>query len=187
MTALQQARRAWTQLWTDPGEKRPIIWHWVVNGVLASTCVPARLRTVGYRMMGLHLHRSVLVRPGASIRDRHLTVGAHSTINGKCVFDNRTDVEVGARVGIGIGAMFITTDHVRANPRQRSGTGKSAPITVRDGASIGSGAIILSGVTIGEGAVVAAGALVNRDCEPHGLYAGTPARRVKDLPTDDAS
>jgi acetyltransferase-like isoleucine patch superfamily enzyme len=23
--------------------------------------------------------------------------------------------------------------------------------------------------------------VVNRDCEPHGLYAGVPARRIRDL------
>jgi maltose O-acetyltransferase len=28
---------------------------------------------------------------------------------------------------------------------------------------------------------VAAGAVVTRDCEPDGLYAGVPAKRVKEL------
>ena len=30
-------------------------------------------------------------------------------------------------------------------------------------------------------AAIAAGAVVNRDLEPHGLYAGVPARRIRDL------
>ena len=42
-------------------------------------------------------------------------------------------------------------------------------------------AIILPGVTIAEGCVIAAGAVVNKSTEPDGLYAGVPARRVKDL------
>ena len=37
------------------------------------------------------------------------------------------------------------------------------------------------GVTVGDGCVVAAGAVVREDCEPGGLYAGVPARRVKKL------
>ena len=32
-----------------------------------------------------------------------------------------------------------------------------------------------------EACVIAAGAVVTRDCAPHGLYRGIPARRVRDL------
>jgi acetyltransferase-like isoleucine patch superfamily enzyme len=31
--------------------------------------------------------------------------------------------------------------------------------------------------------VVASGAVVTKDCLPHGLYGGVPARRLRDLPT----
>jgi acetyltransferase-like isoleucine patch superfamily enzyme len=27
---------------------------------------------------------------------------------------------------------------------------------------------------------------VNKDCEPNGLYAGVPAKRIKDLPVGDS-
>jgi acetyltransferase-like isoleucine patch superfamily enzyme len=47
---------------------------------------------------------------------------------------------------------------------------------------IGAGAIILGGVTIGRGAVVAAGAVVTRDVEPDTIVAGTPARKIRELP-----
>jgi maltose O-acetyltransferase len=40
---------------------------------------------------------------------------------------------------------------------------------------------VLPGVTVGDGCVIAAGAVVNADCQPDGLYAGVPARRVRDL------
>jgi maltose O-acetyltransferase len=36
-------------------------------------------------------------------------------------------------------------------------------------------------VHLGDGVVVAAGAVVTEDCLPDGLYAGVPARRVRDL------
>jgi maltose O-acetyltransferase len=39
----------------------------------------------------------------------------------------------------------------------------------------------MPGVTIGDGCTIASGAVVTRDCEPDGMYAGVPARRVKDL------
>jgi UDP-2-acetamido-3-amino-2,3-dideoxy-glucuronate N-acetyltransferase len=49
-------------------------------------------------------------------------------------------------------------------------------ITVRHGASVGTGAIVLPGVTIGCFAMVGAGALVTRDVPDFGLVVGLPAR-----------
>ena len=55
--------------------------------------------------------------------------------------------------------------------------------TVRKGALIGMGALILDQADIGEGAMIAAGALVTPRTKiaPHALYAGVPARRIRDL------
>ena len=52
------------------------------------------------------------------------------------------------------------------------------PIVIEDNVWIGINAIILKGVRIGEGAVIAAGAIVTKDCEPYGVYAGIPAKKV---------
>ena len=50
------------------------------------------------------------------------------------------------------------------------------PTLVREGASIGAGAIILPGLTIGRWAMVGAGAVVTRDVPNHALVVGQPAR-----------
>jgi acetyltransferase-like isoleucine patch superfamily enzyme len=44
---------------------------------------------------------------------------------------------------------------------------------------IGANCVVLPGVTIGEGCTVGALSLVNRDCEPWTIYAGSPARPLK--------
>jgi virginiamycin A acetyltransferase len=44
---------------------------------------------------------------------------------------------------------------------------------------IGANAVILNGVTIGEHSVIAAGAVVTKDIKPFGIYAGVPARLIK--------
>jgi UDP-2-acetamido-3-amino-2,3-dideoxy-glucuronate N-acetyltransferase len=49
---------------------------------------------------------------------------------------------------------------------------------VREGASIGAGAIVRCGVTIGRWALVGAAALVTHDVPDHGLAMGVPARLV---------
>lgn len=51
--------------------------------------------------------------------------------------------------------------------------------TIEDGASIGSGAVILGGITIGRGALVGAGAVVSRDVVAGDVVAGVPARVLR--------
>jgi acetyltransferase-like isoleucine patch superfamily enzyme len=57
--------------------------------------------------------------------------------------------------------------------------------TVRRGARIGGGAILLPGVEIGEDAFVGAGAVVTKDVEPRMLVVGNPARVLRPVPDDE--
>jgi acetyltransferase-like isoleucine patch superfamily enzyme len=62
------------------------------------------------------------------------------------------------------------------------------PTRVCQGASIGSGAVILCGVTIGARALIGAGAVVTRDVGPGEVVAGVPARLLRTLlSTGDAA
>lgn len=45
---------------------------------------------------------------------------------------------------------------------------------------IGAHTIIMCGVTIADGCIIAAGAVVTKDTEPYGIYAGVPAKRIKE-------
>ena len=49
---------------------------------------------------------------------------------------------------------------------------------------VGSGSVILPGVTLEEGVAVGALSLVQKNCEAFGIYAGNPARRIKDRKRD---
>jgi acetyltransferase-like isoleucine patch superfamily enzyme len=49
-------------------------------------------------------------------------------------------------------------------------------VTIKDGAIIGSRAVIKAGVTIGENSVVAMGAVVTKDVPDNVLVAGVPAK-----------
>lgn len=49
---------------------------------------------------------------------------------------------------------------------------------------VGCGSVILPGVRLGEGVAVGALSLVKGDCAAFGIYAGTPARRIKERHQD---
>jgi acetyltransferase-like isoleucine patch superfamily enzyme len=57
--------------------------------------------------------------------------------------------------------------------------------TIRRGARIGGGAILLPGVEIGQEAFVGAGAVVTKDVEPRMLVVGNPARVMRAVPEDE--
>jgi len=57
--------------------------------------------------------------------------------------------------------------------------------TIRRGARIGGGVVLLPGVEVGEEAFVGAGAVVTKDVPPRKLVVGNPARVVRDVPDEE--
>ena len=53
-------------------------------------------------------------------------------------------------------------------------------INIEDNVWIGANVTILDGVTIKSGCVIGAGAVVTKSTEPNGIYAGVPARKIKE-------
>jgi acetyltransferase-like isoleucine patch superfamily enzyme len=57
--------------------------------------------------------------------------------------------------------------------------------TIRRGARIGGGAVLLPGIEIGEEAFVGAGAIVIRDVPARAVVVGSPARQIREVPDDE--
>ena len=57
--------------------------------------------------------------------------------------------------------------------------------TIRRGARVGGGAVLLPGIEIGEEAFIGAGAVVVRDVEARALMVGNPARRLRNVPDEE--
>jgi UDP-2-acetamido-3-amino-2,3-dideoxy-glucuronate N-acetyltransferase len=91
-------------------------------------------------------------------------------------------VTIGDGVFVGHGVMFVNDKRPAATATggalQTEDDWQLLATVVEDGASLGSGAVVLGGVTIGEGALVGAGAVVTRDVPPGAIVAGVPARAV---------
>jgi UDP-2-acetamido-3-amino-2,3-dideoxy-glucuronate N-acetyltransferase len=121
----------------------------------------------------------------------HVMPGA--TIGADCNICDHTfvesDVRLGDRVTVKSGVYLwegtVIEDDVFIGP-QATFTNDRHPrsrqpftlesITVRRGASIGAGAVLLPGVTVGEGAMVGAGSVVTKDVPPGAVMVGNPAR-----------
>lgn len=88
-------------------------------------------------------------------------------------------VTIGEDCFIGHGVMFVNDTFEKGGPARGDQTlWKST--TIGDRVSIGSNATILP-VRICDNVVIGAGAVVTRDIDTPGVYAGNPARRLRDL------
>jgi acetyltransferase-like isoleucine patch superfamily enzyme len=57
--------------------------------------------------------------------------------------------------------------------------------TIRRGARVGGGSVLLPGIEIGEEAFVGAGAVVLRDVPPRAVVVGSPARQIREVPHEE--
>ncbi len=173
----QLARRGRAVLATDLA-RTP--FQLVVNTIAASPLIPRPLRIVLYRLAGIEITvADVFSR--VIVTSSRLSVGSHVTVNAGCLFDASAQITIGAHTRIGQRAMFITSTHRIGSPDERAGERHDEPIVTGWGAWIGAGALVLPNVTIEDGCVIAACAVVTADCAANGLYAGVPARRIRNL------
>jgi maltose O-acetyltransferase len=156
-------------------------FHLGANVLAASPLVGEARRGRLLRRLGLRVHPEARIQPGVFFFGADVAIGAGTWVNHRCYFDTRAPVRIGARCDLGMEVMLVSSTHAVGGAERRAGRYAPAPVVVEDGCWIGARAVVLPGVTIGAGCVVAAGAVVTRDCAPHGLYAGVPARRVREL------
>lgn len=110
-------------------------------------------------------------------------------IGARCKISTHTFICEGVTIGEGVFVGHNVTFVNDAYPRavNESGERKSEEdwtlqeTVVEDGASIGSGAVILGDVIVGRGAIVGAGSVVTRSVPAHTIVAGNPARVLRRL------
>lgn len=126
------------------------------------------------------------VSPGAVVLGR-VSLKARSSIWYGCILrGDGAFIEVGEETNIQDGSILHTEPEVPCIIKSRVTLGHRAIVhasVVEDNAMIGIGATVLSRCVIGQGALIAAGALVleGTSVPPGTLWAGVPARQVKEL------
>jgi acetyltransferase-like isoleucine patch superfamily enzyme len=110
-----------------------------------------------------------------------------AVIGARCKIQSHTficdGVSVEDEVFVGHGVLFVNDNRPRATNSRGELQGEEdwtlVRTVVQNGASIGSGAVILGGIRIGAEALIGAGAVVTRDVDPGTTVGGTPARLLR--------
>ena len=114
-----------------------------------------------------------------------LTIGSNVGIS-QAALVAHADITIGNNVKIGGGVCVYTSDFHSLNPEIRAGKEdmlqrNAAPVTIKDNAFIGAKSIILKGVTIGKNSIIGAGSVVTKSIPDDEIWAGNPARFIRNV------
>jgi len=97
-------------------------------------------------------------------------------------------IRIGANSGIGQHSVVVAANHKVvlgeapfSGPWDESRTG----VEVGRNVWVGANCVLLPGARIGDNCVIAAGSVVNAEIPPGEIWGGTPARRLKAMPSRD--
>ena len=146
---------------------------------------------------GTRLGARVIVGDQSCVRER-CEIGDDAVIGRGTLVEN--DTTIGALTKIQANAyitaystledeVFIAPCVITTNDNYMGRTEKRHALrrgpTIRRGARVGGGAVLLPGIEIGEEAFVGAGAVVLGDVPPRAVMVGNPARQIRDVPDDE--
>ena len=146
---------------------------------------------------GTTVGERAIVGDQACVRER-CTIGDDVVIGRGSLVEN--DTSVGALTKIQAHAyitaysllednVFIAPCVITTNDNYMGRTDKRHELikgpTIRRGARVGGGSVLLPGIEIGEEAFIGAGAVVLRDVPPKAVMVGSPARQIRDVPDDE--
>jgi acetyltransferase-like isoleucine patch superfamily enzyme len=146
---------------------------------------------------GTTVGERVVVGDQACVRER-CTIGDEVVIGRGSLVEN--DTSVGALTKIQAHAyitayslleenVFIAPCVITTNDNFMGRTEKRHELvkgpTIRRGARVGGGAVLLPGIEVGEEAFVGAGAVVLRDVPARAVMVGSPARQIREVPDEE--
>jgi len=121
----------------------------------------------------------VVIGRGALV-ENDTTIGAMTKIQANAYITAYSTLEDSVFVAP---CVVTTNDNFMGRTEQRHALRKGP--TIRRGARIGGGAVLLPGIEIGEEAFVGAGAVVLGDVPPRAVVVGNPAREIREVPPEE--
>tara|TARA_B100002019_G_scaffold281407_1_gene285422 strand:- start:14210 stop:14671 length:462 start_codon:yes stop_codon:yes gene_type:complete len=109
---------------------------------------------------------------------KNLIIGDNCTLNDGVLLNCKGGIVIGDNCRISSNAQFYSTGlTIDKFPRIHH----SSRITLENNVWIGSNSVITQGVRIGQKSTLGALSLANKNIEPYSFYAGTPAKKIKDI------
>jgi len=129
-----------------------------------------------------------LLEPGIILKidgiwraEKAIKIGDDVFIGSNCEFNVRGNVKIGNDCLVASGCRFIDHDHgTSLDTIMRNQHGHEMPIEIGCDVWLGCNVIVLKGVIIGNGAIVAAGSVVTKAIPENEIWAGVPAKKIKD-------
>jgi len=121
-------------------------------------------------------------KPGPSIQ-----IGDRVFIGRNTEFNICNGIMIADDCLIASGCTFVDSDHGTDPDRPMNEQPmKGAPIVLEENVWIGAQCMVLKGVRLGKGAVIGAGSVVTKSVPAGEVWAGVPARRLKQQPSEKA-
>lgn len=138
-----------------------------------------------YKMVGMQVGKNVRIRNKCFFdKVRNVKLADGCFVNRGCQFHTGPfdgKITIGENVRLAMNVTMVCVSHKIGDHDLRAGETEYLDINIGKGSWICANVLILPGVTIGDGVIVAAGAVVTSDLEHDCLYAGVPARKIRQL------
>lgn len=111
-----------------------------------------------------------------------MTIGNNCYLSRGVQFDSSGCIYIGNNVSIGFNTLITTSVHLERGSGEENPSSSVASRDVRigNGVWIGSNVTVLPGSEIGDNCIIGAGAVVRGKLKPNGVYAGVPAKYIRE-------
>jgi acetyltransferase-like isoleucine patch superfamily enzyme len=146
---------------------------------------------------GTKVGERVIIGDQSCVRERcelgdDVVVGRGSLVENDTTIGARTKIQANAYVtaystleeDVFIAPCVVTTNDNFMGRTEKRHELRKGP-TIRRGARVGGGAVLLPGIEVGEEAFVGAGAVVISDVPPRAVVVGNPARQIREVPDEE--
>ena len=173
--------RDFNNAWYDPGRPLRVRLAWLAaNRAFLQAWIPwpSGVKTRLLRAFGAKVGRRVVFKNRINVKyPWNLEIGDDSWIGEGVWIDSLAKVRIGANCCLSQGVMIETGNHDWSKPTFDLIV---KDVVLEDGAWAAVRSLLLPGATLRSHAILGAGSVLSGDTEAYGVYAGNPARKVKE-------
>jgi maltose O-acetyltransferase len=164
--------------------REDLVWasqYTLFSGIGGSIWTPRILRRLIYAWAGARMESSPGMKFTFAGSPRNLSVGSGVYMNLGVFIEATAPVTIGDNSALGMEVMVVTSHHPLDAYGRWEKDPQGKPVTIGDRVWIGARSVILPGAVIENDVVIASGAIVTGRCVANSVYAGVPAKRIREF------